>query len=45
LEFYEDENWKIYFCEINSLWGSLMFFWQDEKDMIKYYTDTRKMIY
>ncbi len=45
LEFFEDNYWKTYFCEINSLWGSLMFSWQDEKDMIKYYKDTRKMIY
>lgn len=45
LEFFEDNTWKIYFCEINSLWWSLIFSWQDEKDMIKYYIDTWDMIY
>lgn len=45
LEFFEDENWRKYFCEINSLWWSLMFSWPDEKNMLKYYVDTWKMIY
>ncbi|NDK08141.1 hypothetical protein EOM39_02740 [Candidatus Gracilibacteria bacterium] len=45
LEFFEDNTGKIYFCEINSLGGSLIFSGQDEKDMIKYYIDTWDMIY
>lgn len=45
LEFFEDKNWKIYFCEINSLWGSLMFPWVDQENMMNYYIDTLKKIY
>lgn len=44
LEFFEDKNGKIYFCEINALGGSIMFPWIDQENMMNYYMETLENI-
>lgn len=39
LEFWETDNWKIVFFEVNPMWSPMVFKWGDEKNIHEFYMD------